>query len=325
MNEECAPVAKVSVLVPVYGVEKYIERCAVSLFEQTYEDVEYIFVDDCSPDRSVSILRSVVELYPKRKAQVRIVSNEKNLGLGATRARALDEATGEGVMHVDSDDYLPPQAIELLWRKMQETDADIVDGAWQRVTPNGVSQPIMPYQGRNAERYLRLLLCQNIVQNNVWGKLFKRSLYTKHGINGVAGIDLAEDYSLMARLMLHAKRAFITDSVYFYCDDNAVSYTHTTSPRHVRSLLRANRVVMDYYAANDPNSRYLVPLQMGITNALRCARRNGFSMSEALDLLDYHPKGALFRALAAMMRGRCPLRVAETAYLIVRRLYRLVC
>ena len=76
---------KVSVLVPVYGVEKYIERCAVSLFEQTHRDMEYVFVNDCTPDRSISILRSVIERYPDRAPQVRIIDNEVNRGVGATR------------------------------------------------------------------------------------------------------------------------------------------------------------------------------------------------------------------------------------------------
>lgn len=73
---------KVSVLVPVYGVEKYIERCAVSLFEQTHRDMEYVFVNDCTPDRSISILRSVIERYPDRAPQVRIIDNEVNRGVG---------------------------------------------------------------------------------------------------------------------------------------------------------------------------------------------------------------------------------------------------
>ena len=64
---------KVSICVPVYGVEKYIERCARSLFEQTYEDVEYVFVDDCTQDRSVELLQNVIENYPSRKDKVRII------------------------------------------------------------------------------------------------------------------------------------------------------------------------------------------------------------------------------------------------------------
>lgn len=98
---------KVSVLVPVYGVEKYIERCAVSLFEQTHRDMEYVFVNDCTPDRSISILRSVIERYPDRARQVRIIDNEVNRGVGATRAVAIAAATGECIMHADSDDYMP--------------------------------------------------------------------------------------------------------------------------------------------------------------------------------------------------------------------------
>lgn len=68
---------KVSILVPVYGVEKYIERCARSLFEQTYDNIEYIFVDDCTKDRSIEILQKVLEDYPNRKKQVEILHHEK--------------------------------------------------------------------------------------------------------------------------------------------------------------------------------------------------------------------------------------------------------
>lgn len=70
-------IKKVSILVPVYGVEKYIERCARSLFEQTYDNIEYIFVDDCTKDRSIEILQKVLEDYPNRKNQVKILNHEK--------------------------------------------------------------------------------------------------------------------------------------------------------------------------------------------------------------------------------------------------------
>ena len=71
---------KVSILVPVYGVEQYIERCARSLFEQDYENLEYIFVDDCSPDHSIELLEKTLCDYPKRKEQVRIIRHEKSVG-----------------------------------------------------------------------------------------------------------------------------------------------------------------------------------------------------------------------------------------------------
>ena len=76
---------KLSVVIPVYGVEKYIERCARSLFEQTLDDIEYIFVNDCTKDGSIDILNAVINDYPARKEQVRIVHHEKNKGLPFAR------------------------------------------------------------------------------------------------------------------------------------------------------------------------------------------------------------------------------------------------
>lgn len=312
---------KISVLVPVYGVEKFIERCAVSLFEQTYSDIEYIFVNDCTPDRSIDILRSVVERYPLRKPQVIITGNERNRGLGYTRAVALSHATGDCVMHVDSDDFLPAQSVELLAREMQATGADIVDGAWQRMTKDGLQPPVLPWQGDDDREYLRLMLCQNIVSNRLWGRLFRRDLYTLHGIMPEAGIDYGEDFFVMARLMLHAKRGYINDCVYYYSDENAVSYTSTMSERHIRSLLRANRIVAGYYAANDRGNRFRLPLEIGLVNTLRTVRTSGFSLKEAESILPVIPKNLILRAVAALLRGRCPYKIADLAYLFVRKLY----
>lgn len=108
-------------MVPIYGVEKYIERCARSLFEQTYENLEYIFVDDCTPDKSIEILERVMEDYPNRKEQVRIIRHEHNRGLAAARNTALDAATSPFITHVDSDDYLSLDAIRLFVEKQMET------------------------------------------------------------------------------------------------------------------------------------------------------------------------------------------------------------
>lgn len=311
----------VSILVPIYNVEKYIGRCAESLFSQTYKDIEYVFVDDCTPDGSVGVLRSVMARYPEREAQVRIIRNGSNSGIGAVRQRLIDESTGCSVTFVDSDDYLPPRAVELMCAEMERSGADIVDGAWQRVTREGVSAVNLPYQGRDEKTYLRLMLCQNIVSNRMWGRLYRRSLFTANNIRLVPGIDFSEDYSVMTRLMFYARRSFINDPVYFYSDENSSSYTHTTSPRHVRSYLKACRVVLDFFTANDTAGTYLTATQLGMTNALRTMRRLGCGFAEADTLLGYEPKGTVFTLLAALLRGKCPFKLADTAYLAVRKLY----
>ena len=91
---------RVSVCIPVYGVEKYIERCARSLFEQTMTDgIEFIFVNDCTKDNSIEILEKVLEEYPHRKEQVKIIHHEKNRGLVAARNTGLEHATGDYIIH----------------------------------------------------------------------------------------------------------------------------------------------------------------------------------------------------------------------------------
>lgn len=311
----------VSVLIPVYGVERYIERCAVSLFEQTYPDIEYIFVNDCTPDRSIDILRSVMDKYPRRKAQTRIIDHPGNRGVGAARATAIAAATGDCLMHVDSDDYVSPHAVELLCRRMEETGADMVDGGWQRVTSKGLAEPVKPYPCGDDRRYLSLMLCQNVVSNRMWGRLFRRGLYTENGITTVPGIDYCEDYSIMARLMFHARRAAIDDVVYYYSDENSASYTHTMSPKHMRSFIKSNALVLDFFTRNDTGGRYLYPLQLGMVNVMRTIRLNKYSFSEADKLLCYKPEGIFFRLLCGMFRGKTPYCMAEKTYLAVRRIY----
>ena len=118
---------KVSVCIPVYKVEKYIEKCARTLFEQTMTDgIEFIFVNDCTPDKSIDVLEKVLEEYPHRKAQTRIIHHEKNRGPVAARNTAIKNASGNYIICCDSDDWIDLELYETMYRKALETDADVV-------------------------------------------------------------------------------------------------------------------------------------------------------------------------------------------------------
>ena len=117
---------KVSVYVPVYGVEKYIEKCVRSLFEQTLDDLEYIFVDDCSPDDSIRILEQVLEEYPNRKPQVKIVRHEVNQGVCTARRTGIQHTTGEYIACCEPDDWVETTMYEELYKKAKETGVDMV-------------------------------------------------------------------------------------------------------------------------------------------------------------------------------------------------------
>ena len=119
--------AKVSIIVPVYGVEDYIEHCVSSLLEQTLDDMEFIFVDDHSPDSSMDIVRRLVKGHPREKQFV-FVQTPQNGGAGPARNYGLTFATGEYIGFVDSDDWVSPEAYRHLYEAAKASDVDLCYG-----------------------------------------------------------------------------------------------------------------------------------------------------------------------------------------------------
>lgn len=116
---------KVSVLVPVYNVERYIGRCARSIFRQTFQDWEAIFVDDASPDASMQELERAIGEFPALHGKVKTIQHEKNRGSAAARATALKEATGEYVLFVDSDDFITTDMLAKMVTAARKEQADL--------------------------------------------------------------------------------------------------------------------------------------------------------------------------------------------------------
>ena len=219
----------VSILVPVYNVEKYIERCARSLFEQTYENLEYIFVDDCTPDSSMQILEQVMQDYPIRSKHAHIIKHHHNRRLAATRNTLLDNSHGEFVTWVDSDDWLELNAIELLVSKQQTTDADIVTGrAWIHQ-----NRKVMPYMdgGVSLDKDSLLVgLLTYKVSVSLWRRLIRRCLFFDHHITCDEGCDGAEDFQTLPRLVYYASKiSGIEDYIYHYDRNNDNSIMNAIS------------------------------------------------------------------------------------------------
>ena len=116
----------VSIIVPIYNVEKYIEKCATTLLEQDYNNIEYIFVNDCTPDSSMKILKDIIERYPNRKDDIKIINNIKNSGSSLTRKYGLDASNGKYVLFVDSDDWINIDMVSKMYNAAESNDADIV-------------------------------------------------------------------------------------------------------------------------------------------------------------------------------------------------------
>ena len=112
---------KISVVVPVYNVEKYLRKCIDSIINQTYKNLEIILVDDGSPDKCGEIC----DEYAKKDNRVKVI-HKKNAGVSSARNDGIDNATGEYIIFVDSDDWLEDNAIEIMVDKLNEYDYDCV-------------------------------------------------------------------------------------------------------------------------------------------------------------------------------------------------------
>lgn len=119
----------ISVIVPVYGTEKYIERCLKSILDQTYKNLEIIVVDDGTKDNAAVIAEKIAET----DGRIRVV-HKPNGGLSSARNKGLEEASGTYISYVDSDDFIAPDFIEILYKNLKDNDCDIAKVLYEEVT-----------------------------------------------------------------------------------------------------------------------------------------------------------------------------------------------
>jgi len=226
-------VYKISVIVPVYKVEKFISRCAKSLMEQTMDNIEYIFVDDASPDNSIQILKKVLADYPGRRDNVRILIHAENKGLPAARNTGLAVATGEYIFHCDSDDFVEKDLLSTLYETACRENADIVWSDYYISYPNNERYLKQPSYD-TPEAALKGML-HGRMKYNVWNKLAKRSLYTDNNITFPAGYAMGEDMTMMFLFSYAHKVAYVGKALYHYVSNNA-SMTNVPKPNHLVEL-----------------------------------------------------------------------------------------
>lgn len=222
---------KVTIAVPVYGVEAYIEKCAESLFEQTYPNLEFLFINDCTPDRSIEIIERVLERFPNRKDQVRIINQEINKGCPAARNLAVQLATGDFIFHVDADDYIEKDAISTLVIEQKATDADLVVANYVIETPNETGLVSYCDISKPKEEIVKDCLDDKSSQS-VWGILIRRQIYLDHNIRADESFHVGEDWQVAPLLLYYAKKiAYVDKVVYHYqlSRPNSITITSQTS------------------------------------------------------------------------------------------------
>lgn len=200
---------KISVIVPVYKVEKYIEKCIQSLLDQTYTNFEALIVDDGSPDQSISIAKKLVGNDPRF-----IFLEKENGGSSSARNYGLDHMTGNYVYFLDSDDYIAKETFEkcmAIFKEDISTDIVIFGTNWITTSGKIIKQTIS-----NINKYYDeedILLINDSIEHMAWNKIYKKSIFDK--VRFSEGI-IYEDTDLMYKLIYQKKIYLLKEYLYFY-------------------------------------------------------------------------------------------------------------
>lgn len=234
---------EVSVIIPVYNVEKFIERCVASLMKQTLKNAEFIFVDDATPDRSIELVKEVIERYPVRKNQVKLLRHKVNQGLPAARNTGLSAAIGEYIFHCDSDDYVEPDMLELLYERAKADDADIVWCDWWLSFAKNERYMKQSEYSTSMDALKGIL--EGTMKFNVWNKLVRRTLYIDNDVYFPSGYGMGEDMT-MIRLFARARKvSYLPKAFYHYVQQNSGAFCKTNSDRHLIDIKHNVSLVVD--------------------------------------------------------------------------------
>ncbi|WFE83090.1 glycosyltransferase [Parabacteroides chongii] len=228
---------KVSVILPIYKVEKYLNRCMYSLLNQTLKDIEIIMVDDGSPDNSPAMC----DQYAKEDSRVKVI-HKQNAGLGFARNSGLEIATGDYIAFVDSDDFVSVTAFEILLKVALEENADYVMCGYKSVR-NDIC--VSEHKDVDQKMVMEAPDCYNVLRGmigidpdseysyrhnySVWHGIYKNTLFTEGGIRFCSERDLiSEDLIFHLSLIpLCRKIVIIPDLLYNYClNDNSLTTTY---------------------------------------------------------------------------------------------------
>lgn len=249
--------AKVSVIVPVYNIEKYLQECLDSLVKQTLDDIQVILIDDGSKDRSGDICKKFVEEHPNFEYHYK-----ENGGTASARNMGLNYAVGEYIGFVDSDDWVDEQMFEIMYRNAKESDADILYCVMPGLTDYVVLDSGL-YNKEEMKSYIYPAILPHVIETGTfrtvdWGncsRIFKGDLVRKNNIGFYEKSRRCEDFAFAVECALHANsyRVINEGELYHYRpNENSKSRAYTKNMwKSIRSLMTYIKQITSEYQEYD--------------------------------------------------------------------------
>lgn len=238
---------KVSVIVPVYNVEEYIDKCLDTLTNQTFKNYELIIINDGSPDNSESIILDYQKKYPKLIKYYK----KENGGLSSARNYGIEKSTGEYLMFIDSDDYVSNDMVEKLYNKIDKEQSDMVICNYYRVTCKG--KFIKNYNINPGTTNIKSNPEIILNKQAAWNKIYKKELFSQNKFDEG---KYYEDLRLIPKLYLECKKiAFIDDFCYYYIErDNSIMKDINLEKNY--EIVEAIDSLITYYKSHNKYERY---------------------------------------------------------------------
>lgn len=225
----------VSVIIPVYNAEQTIGNMLLSMRNQSYSQIELIFVNDASEDNSLELIQKYTSAFHEKGYIVCIVSHALNKGVAEARNTGLSKATGDYVYYVDADDQIEPHAIKMLVDTALDTNVDIVGCNWFLTFNKDERKMNQPSFSQPLEAIVKMLA--GTMRWNLWLFLVRRSLYEEHEIRFLPEKNMGEDLMVMIKLFVHASSvAYLDCPLYHYGQSNKQSLTKVYSDKHIEEV-----------------------------------------------------------------------------------------
>lgn len=243
-----------TVIIPVYNAQATIGHCCKSLFAQTLESVQYIFVNDGSVDDSLMEIQKTLDCFPNRKKDVIIIDRKENRGVAYTRQQGLERASGEYVIHCDADDWVEKDMYESLYIAAKGSCADIACCGFSVDTPDGKSLSKIPRTDYHLEFNIAPIF------GSLWNKMIRREIIIQNGISFYESINWGEDFMMAIQCQIFANKIVVVNRPLYHYVQNAQSITHSITHDKCIELIQCGYKMEQFLKEHDSLEKYAFEL-----------------------------------------------------------------
>jgi len=255
---------KLSVIIPFYNVERYLDRCLNSVRQQSLKEIEIICVDDCSPDNSYAIAKK----HASNDSRIRIIRHNKNLGLGGARNTAIKVARADYIASVDSDDYIMPNMLERLWVESENGKYDVVCCGFNKVNKKEEILSSHSFESRSIYNKNNSIDIFSTINPAFWNKLWKRSLFMDNKIFFPEHLYF-EDMPTTPCILARSHNVKIIDDILYNYSIRLSSITSSFTEKHIFDYFKGFELLMGFLAKNSLINRYKKEFEVYVDTNMR--------------------------------------------------------